>query len=69
MRDVDDVLYSISRYMSGIGYQGEMLDLSVDYLGPAPQSRSRKRRLALLAAYRVFLLERGGLEVVAMFDR
>lgn len=69
VRDLEDTLFAISRYLGSTGYLSEVLDISVDFLGTAPQSRSRRKRLALLEAYRLFVIEHFGVETVRYFDR
>lgn len=61
---VDDVLLALHRALAGAGYGNEALDLSIDVLGPAPQSRARRRRLELLARMRVLYAEVFGVEAL-----
>lgn len=69
MHEVDAVLLRLSRTLSSAGYQEEMFDVSVQELGFAPQSRSRRKRLRLLARYRVMVSEIFGVEHLRHFDR
>ena len=61
---VDDVLLALHRTLASAGFANEALDLSIDVLGPAPQSRSRKRRLELLARTPVLYAEVFGVEAL-----
>lgn len=70
MRDLEATLHHAFVYLAAIGWAGEALDLSVKCLGPAPQSRSREKRVKLLAEYRLFMLDHEfHLDAIAHFDR
>lgn len=69
MRDLEEVLLSASQALSSAGFGGEALDLSIEELGTAPQSRSRRRRLRLLTRLRVLACEVYGVEFLRHLDR
>jgi hypothetical protein len=61
---IDDVLLALGKALGSAGYMGEVLDLSIDVLGPAPQSRAKRRRLEYLARLRVLYAEVFGVEAL-----
>lgn len=69
MLTVDDELYALSRALEGAGYGREALDLSIDVLGTAPQSRDPALRRELLVRMRVLFWDVYGVEALIRMSR
>lgn len=65
---VDEVALRLSRALSSAGFSEEVLDLSIDHLGIAPQSRDPQKRVRFLVDLRILFQSVFGVEALIGSD-